>query len=74
MENGGLGAVAGVLWIVIPGFIVGWFVLDSVRKIFSEDDKLLGTFFEDQPVTMIAVATTVGSVLVWGVLRVLGFM
>lgn len=74
MENGGLGAVAGVLWIVIPGFIVGWLVLDSVRKIFSEDDKLLRTFFEDQPVTMIAVATTVGSVLVWAVLRVLGFM
>ena len=59
------------LWIVVPGLIVGVLVLDSVRRIFSEDDRLLWTLFRDQPVTMIAVATTVGSVLVWVVLEVL---
>jgi len=69
-----LGAVAGVLWIVIPGFVVGVLVMDSVRRIFSDDPKVLRRFFEDQPVTMTAVAITVGSVLVWGALRMLGLM
>jgi hypothetical protein len=70
----GFGAVAGVLWIVIPGFVVGVLFIDSVRRIFSEDDRLVRRLFADQPVTMIASATTVGSVLVWAVLRVLGLM
>lgn len=63
-----------ILWIVLPGFVVGVLVLDSVRRIFSEDDTLVRRLFADQPVTMIAAATTVGSVLVWGVLRALGLM
>lgn len=60
-----------ILWIVVPGLVVGVLVLDSVRRIFSEDGRLLWTMFRDQPVTMIAVATTIGSVLVWAVLEVL---
>lgn len=59
------------LWIVIPGMIVGVLVLDSVRRIFSEDSRLLWKLFRDQPVTMTAVSTTVGSVLVWAVLEAL---
>lgn len=45
--------------------------MDSVRKIFSDDDRLVRRLFEDQPVTMIAGATTVGSVIVWAVLEIL---
>jgi hypothetical protein len=66
--------VWSVLWIVVPGFFVGVLLIDSVRKIFSEDDTLVRRLFSDQPVTMIAVATTVGSVIVWGVLSVLRVM
>jgi hypothetical protein len=51
--------------------IVGVLVLDSVRRIFSEDSRLLWKLFRDQPVTMTAVSTTVGSVLVWAVLEAL---
>lgn len=70
----GPSGVWSVMWIVVPGFFVGLLVMDSVRKIFSEDNTLLRRLFSDQPVTMIAVATTVGSVLVWGVLSVLSIM
>lgn len=45
--------------------------MDSVRKIFSDDDKLVRGLFVDQPATMIAAATTVGSVLVWAALEIL---
>lgn len=58
-----------ILWIVVPGLIVGFLVLDSVRRIFSEDDRLLWKLFQDQPVTMAAVVITIGSVIVWAVLE-----
>lgn len=60
-----------ILWILLPGLIVGVLVFDSVRKIFSEDDRLVRSLFEAQPVTMIAAATTVGSVLVWAAMEAL---
>ena len=60
-----------ILWILSPGLIVGVAVMESVRRIFSENDRLVRELFESQPVTMIAAAATVGSVLVWGVLEVL---
>lgn len=60
-----------ILWITIPGVIVGVLLMDSVRKIFSDDDRLVPRLFRDQPVTMIAAAASVGSVLVWAVLQVL---
>lgn len=61
-----------VLWILIPGVVVGYLVMDSVRKIFSDDGDLIRQLFRDQPVTMVAAAGTVGSVLVWGALSLLG--
>jgi len=57
-----------ILWILLPGLVVGVLVMDSVRKIFSEDDTLVRRLFQDQPVTMVAAAATVGSVVVWVVL------
>ena len=63
-----------ILWIMIPGIVVGVLLMDSVRKIFSEDDRLVRKLFEDQPVTMIAAATTVGSVLVWAALELLNLL
>ena len=60
-----------ILWIVVPGMIVGFLALDSVRRIFSEDDRLLWKLFRDQPVTMVAATTTIGSMLVWAVLEAL---
>lgn len=62
-----------ILWIMIPGVVVGVLVMDSVRKIFSDDDRLVRKLFQEQPATMIAAAATVGSVLVWGALQVLRF-
>lgn len=56
-----------ILWILIPGPFVGYLVMDSVRKIFSDDADLLKRVFKDQPVTMIAAATALGSVVVWAV-------
>jgi hypothetical protein len=60
-----------ILLILVPGFLAGILVMDSVRKVFSDDAGLLRKLFEEQPVTMIAAATTIGSVLVWAVLEAL---
>jgi len=54
-----------ILWILLPSPFVGYFVIDSFRKIFSDDDKLMRRVFADQPVTMLAAATALGSVVVW---------
>lgn len=66
-----LGPVLQILWIIIPGFVVGILIMDSVRKIFSDDATIVRRLFSDQPVTMIAAATGLGSILVWAVLRIL---
>lgn len=62
-----------ILWIVLPGFVVGVLVADSVRRIFSDDKRLIWRLLRDQSVTMGVSATTIGSVLVWAVLAALGF-
>lgn len=54
-----------VLWVLIPGPFVGYLVIDSVRKIFSDDDRLVWRVFSEQPVTMLAASTALGSVVVW---------
>lgn len=56
-----------ILWILIPGPFVGYLLMDSVRKIWSEDDRVLRRIFAAQPVTMLAAATALGSVVVWAV-------
>jgi hypothetical protein len=60
-----------ILLILVPGFLAGILVMDSVRKVFSDDAGLVRKLFEEQPVTMIATATTIGSVVVWAVLEAL---
>jgi hypothetical protein len=60
-----------ILLILVPGFLAGILVMDSVRKVFSDDAGLVRKLFEEQPVTMIAAATTIGSVVVWAVLAAL---
>ncbi len=62
-----------ILWIVLPGFLVGVLVADSVRRIFSDDNKLIWGLLRDQPVTMGVSATIIGSILVWALLAALGF-
>lgn len=59
-----------ILWVLIPGPFVGYLIIDSFRKIFSEDDRLVLRVFKSQPVTMIAAATALGSVAVWAVVEV----
>ena len=61
-----------ILILLVPGFFVGWFVIDWMRQPFSADDQLLKRWFEEQPVTVIAACTSVGSIVVWGVLTLLG--
>jgi hypothetical protein len=56
-----------ILWILLPSPVVGYLLIDSVRKIFSEDEKLLLNVFKAQPVTMLAAATALGAVAVWAV-------
>jgi hypothetical protein len=46
-----------ILWILLPSPIVGYLIIDSVRKIFSDDPTVLRRVFADQPVTMLAAAT-----------------
>ncbi len=60
-----------ILWILGPGAVVGVMVMDGVRRIFSEDETLVRRLFADQPVTMLASALIVGSVIVWAVLEIL---
>lgn len=59
-----------ILWILLPSPFVGYLVADSVRKIFSEDDRLLRKLLADQPVTAVAALTAIGSVVVWTVWEV----
>ena len=58
------------LWILVPSPFVGYLIADSVRKIFSEDDRLLWRVFKGQPVTMLAASTALGSVFVWAIWQV----
>ena len=62
-----------ILWVVLPGFVIGVLVADSVRRIFSDDKRLVWRLLKDQPVTMGVTATTIGSILVWAVLTAIGF-
>ena len=62
-----------ILWIILPGFVVGVLVADSVRRIFSDDNKLVWRLLADQPVTMGVTATAIGSLIVWATLSALGF-
>ncbi|MCH1570459.1 MAG: hypothetical protein L7S64_03880 [Longimicrobiales bacterium] len=59
-----------ILWILVPAPIVGYFVIDHFRKLVSDDAKFTRELFKAQPVTMIAAATALGSVVVWGVSEV----
>ena len=58
--------------LLVVGFFVGWLVLDWMRQAFSDRKGLLREWFEEQPVTVIAACTIVGSLVVWGVLTILG--
>ncbi|MDX1494010.1 MAG: hypothetical protein R3253_08135 [Longimicrobiales bacterium] len=59
-----------ILWVLLPGPFVGYLIIDSVRKIFSDDKELLIRVFKAQPITMFAAATALGSVAVWGIAEV----
>jgi len=61
-----------ILLLLVPGFFVGWFVIDWMRQPFSQDDELLRKWFDASPVTVIAACISVGSIVVWGVLTILG--
>jgi len=61
-----------ILLLLIPGFFVGWFVVDWMRQPFSQDDKLLRRWFDEQPVTVIAACTILGTVVIGAVLTILG--
>jgi len=56
---------------MVPGFVVGVLVFDSVRKIFTDDATVTRRLLTEQPVTMVAAATIVGTVLVYGALNLL---
>ncbi len=59
--------IVSILWILLPAPFVGYFVIDHFRKLISDDPALVRKVFESQPVTMIAAATALGSVVVWAV-------
>ncbi|HCK60245.1 MAG TPA: hypothetical protein DHW11_03410 [Gemmatimonadetes bacterium] len=60
----------GELWILIPAPLMSYFVIDHFRKLFSDDPSLIREVFKSQPVTMIAAATALGAVVVWGLSEV----
>ena len=59
-----------ILWILLPSPVVGYLIIDSFRKVFSEDDQLLWRIFRSQPVTMLAASTALGSIFVWAIVVV----
>lgn len=59
-----------ILWILVPAPFVGYFVVDHFRKLVSDDPEFTRELFKSQPVTMIAAATALGSVVVWAVSEV----
>lgn len=61
-----------ILWLIVPGFFVGWLVIDWMRRLFSEDDTLLRRWMREQPVTTTAACISVGSIVTWVVLMILG--
>lgn len=61
-----------ILFVLVPGFFVGWFVVDWLRQPFSEDDELLKRWLKEQPVTVVAACTSLGSIVIWAVLTILG--
>ena len=54
-----------ILLIMVPAPFVGYLVVDSFRSIFSEDRTLVRGLIREQPVTMLAATTALGSVIVW---------
>ena len=65
------GGVMEVLWMMVPGLLVGVMLFDSVRKIFTDDATVTRRLLAEQPVTMTAAATIVGTILVYGALNLL---
>jgi hypothetical protein len=63
-----------ILWILPPGFVVGVLVFDSLRKVFSDDPMVVRRLLADQPVTMGAAATAIGSMIVWAALTIVGVL
>ncbi len=61
-----------ILWLIVPGFFVGWLVIDWIRRAFSDDPKLVRQWMSEQPVTMTAASISLGSIVVWVVLMILG--
>jgi len=61
----------GILLLMVPGFFLGWFILDRMRRPLNDDPKLMRKLLAEHPATFIAGCTVVGSVLIWAVLRVL---
>ncbi|MGD8322501.1 MAG: hypothetical protein PVJ02_18765 [Gemmatimonadota bacterium] len=60
-----------ILLLLVPGFFVGLFVVDWLRRPFSEDDELVKRWLKEQPVTVVAVCTALGSAVLGAVLLVL---
>lgn len=61
-----------ILLILVPGFFVGWFVIDWLRQPFSDDDQMLRRWMAEQPVTVIAACISLGSIVVWALLMLFG--
>ena len=56
-----------ILWILLPSPFVGYLIIATFRKAFSEDETVVRRIFAAQPVTMFAAATALGSVAVWAI-------
>ena len=41
-----------LLWILLPAPVVGYFAIDHLRRLFSEDTTLVRGLFRAQPVTL----------------------
>lgn len=61
-----------IVLLLVVALPVGWLVLDWMRQPFSSEPGLLRRWFDEQPVTVIAACMIVGSIMVWGVLTILG--
>lgn len=63
-----------IILLMVPGFFLGWFILDRMRRSLTDKPGFWREVFGRQPATAVAGCTVLGSGVLWVVLRVLRVM
>lgn len=63
-----------IIALMVPGFFVGWFILDRMRRPFFDEPGFMRNLFSHQPASVIAACTILGSGVLWVLLHAVGIM